>query len=80
MPAEKIRPRERVNGYSYPAQFKCECGLIWDAYGDWHCDCDRWYNAFGQKLNPPSMWGWETGERFDDNGNYIAGGDDDFFD
>ena len=61
---------------------KCHCGRThklekenWA--GDSKCECGQWYNAFGQKLNPPSQWGEETGERFDEDGGYIGGGEDD---
>ena len=34
------------------------------------CDkCGTFYNGSGQRLNPPSMWGEETGESFDSFGN-----------
>lgn len=62
-----------------PGILKCECGeeiALWGyGNGNLKCDCGRWYNGAGQELNPPSMWGEETGERFDDNGNYIGGGE-----
>ena len=57
----------------------CGCGRVielWDPVTN-QCECHRWYNGGGQELNPPRMWGEETGERFDDNGNYIGGGYDD---
>jgi hypothetical protein len=41
------------------------------------CACGRFYNSAGQGLTHPRFWGEETGERFDDHGNYIGGGYDD---
>ena len=39
----------------------CFCGAtveLWDQYmGACKCPgCDRWYNLFGQQLNPPETW------------------------
>lgn len=45
--------------------------------GDVKCACGQWYNVSGQALRPPREWGEETGERFDDEGDYIGGGDED---
>jgi len=44
-----------------PAHGICECGeevYLWDEYmGACECpNCGRWYNLFGQELNPPSSW------------------------
>ena len=39
------------------------------------CDCGAFYNFAGQRLSNPLTWGEETGERFDEHGNYIGGGD-----
>lgn len=41
------------------------------------CKCGAFYNLSGQRLAHPSQWGEETGERFNDDGQYIGGGDDD---
>lgn len=43
------------------AQGICECGQtieLWDQYlGTCECPhCHRWYNLFGQELNPPETW------------------------
>ena len=65
-----------TNRYTEPATGRCVCGAVVCMDGDVKCDCGRWYNTFGQELRPPREWGEETGERFDDNGNYIGGGDD----
>lgn len=64
-----------------PGELLCHCGRlnpIWGG-GDFTCECGQWYNTFGQELRHPRHWGEETGERFDDNGNYIGGGPDPFF-
>lgn len=60
--------------------FKCHCGRqVHLDRSDYRCPCGQWYNAFGQRLAPPSQWGEETGERFDERGNYVIGsGDDDY--
>ena len=39
----------------------CDCGHemeVYDQYqGACQCpECGRWYNLFGQRLNPPEMW------------------------
>lgn len=44
-----------------PAHGTCECGnevYLFDMYmGACECpECGRWYNLFGQELNPPSTW------------------------
>ena len=46
---------------SDPAHGTCECGeevYLYDEYmGACECpNCGRWYNLFGQELNPPSSW------------------------
>ena len=50
-----------------PAHGRCECGrevyLTNQYYGACQCECGRWYNLFGQELNPPDMWE----EPFDDD-------------
>jgi hypothetical protein len=56
-----------------PARGICpHCGTEVVLDGDVSCDgCGQWYNTFGQELVPPSMWGEDTGERFDNAGNCI---------
>jgi len=79
-PAEYHPPHveEYVHSYWEPATAQCRCGHVITLDGDAPCgSCGQWHNAFGQELRPPREWGEETGERFDDNGNYIGGGDDD---
>lgn len=44
-----------------PAEGDCICGqhiiLEPDCFGAVQCECcGRWYNAQGQRLNPPEMW------------------------
>lgn len=38
----------------------CSCGrevYLWDQYlGACECECGKWYNLFGQELNPPERW------------------------
>lgn len=38
----------------------CSCGrevYLWDQYqGACECECGKWYNLFGQELNPPEYW------------------------
>lgn len=55
----------------HPAVIRCDCGRHLDAVGGWQgtveCDrCERLYNTAGQKLNPPHLWGEETGETLSD--------------
>ena len=40
---------------------------------DFHCrECEMWYSGIdGNMLKPPSMWGEETGESFDDEGRLV---------
>ena len=50
-----------VNRYTEPAHGTCACGeevYLFDQYlGACECpNCGRWYNLFGQELNPPSTW------------------------
>lgn len=61
-----------------PKKIKCGCGreLVLSEVTN-ECECGQFYNWAGQKLKPPREWGEETGERFDDHGNYIGGGEDD---
>ena len=47
--------------YREPAHGKCKCGaevyLVDEYMGACECpECGRWYNMFGQELNPPEMW------------------------
>jgi hypothetical protein len=48
----------------YPTGSVCE---------DFHCtDCEFWYSGVGGgHLKPPSMWGYDTGESFNDEGELI---------
>lgn len=51
--------------YTENATGVCSCGEtveLWDQYmGACECpNCGRWYNIFGQELNPPETW--ESGE------------------
>lgn len=38
----------------------CSCGrevILWNQYqGACECECGKWYNMFGQELNPPEYW------------------------
>ena len=71
--------RSAAGRYIVPGTGECECGeivSIEDAMTN-KCDaCGAFYNSMGQRLRPPREWGEETGERFDDDGNYIDGGMD----
>jgi len=46
--------------YTENAHGTCECGrevYLYDQYmGACECECGRWYNLFGQELNPPESW------------------------
>ena len=46
--------------YREPPRGLCECGreiVLYNQYlGACECECGRWYNLFGQELNPPSQW------------------------
>lgn len=58
-----------------PAMIKCDCGReieLWDV-GQNRCECGEFYNGFGQHLCHPRYWGEETGEVFDDDGNFVSG-------
>lgn len=51
----------RVRHYTENAIGKCECGEEVELYpqymGACSCPkCKRWYNTFGQELNPPETW------------------------
>lgn len=62
--------------WSDPAQGRCECGRTVVLERDpEECPCGRFYNLSGQALAHPSQWGEETGERFDDHGRYVGGGE-----
>jgi hypothetical protein len=67
-----------VSHYWQGTVIKCDCGRVSELYDAMtnHCDCGRWYNGQGQQLSHPSQWGEETGERFNDAGQYVGGGDD----
>lgn len=50
------------NHFKQPAIGMCECGetfeLVNEYMGACECPgCGRWYNLFGQELNPPDQWG-----------------------
>lgn len=52
---------KRTHRYKEYAHGVCECGQpieLWDQYlGACECPaCGRWYNLFGQELNPPETW------------------------
>lgn len=52
---------KNTHRYKEYASGVCECGQrieLWDQYlGACECPaCGRWYNLFGQELNPPSTW------------------------
>jgi len=53
----------------------CDCGEKLELYDPMtnECECGRFYNGFGQRLSHPRNWGEETGESFDDHGNYVVG-------
>jgi hypothetical protein len=69
------------NSYREPAVIECsDCQQPVALCSSWAntCGCGAFYNGFGQRLVGPStsdeepfVWGEETGERFDDNGNPI---------
>ena len=53
--------RKIKHTYTENAHGTCECGhdiSLWDEmYGACECPyCGRWYNLFGQELNPPEYW------------------------
>ena len=71
MPARVIR--ERL-GRHEPKIIECEScrrPLELDTMTN-ECQCGTFYNGFGQRLVPPSQWGFETGERFDRHGDYVG--------
>ena len=52
---------KETHSYMENAHGTCECGtevFLHDQYmGACDCpNCGRWYNLFGQELNPPSTW------------------------
>lgn len=62
---EEFKRYNRITPYTRrwtePAIGLCECGeeveMISQYMGALECPkCGRWYNLFGQQLNPPSMW------------------------
>jgi hypothetical protein len=59
-------------------EIKCSCGktLYLDDPMTNECSCGRFYNGFGNALSHPRNWGEETGEYFDDHGNYLGGGEE----
>jgi hypothetical protein len=62
---------------------KCDCGasVVCEGFTNVCGRCGAFYNFSGQQLAHPSQWGDETGESFDDNGNYVIGsGDPDYGD
>ena len=55
----KVIKRER--NYKEPAHGTCECGEEVELYNQYmgacECpNCGRWYNLFGQELNPVNTW------------------------
>ena len=49
------------HSYTENAKGKCHCGEIIELYDEYMgaCECPkcgRWYNLFGQELNPPTTW------------------------
>lgn len=53
--------RTYTHKYKVPSVGKCDCGeevqLVNEYMGACQCpSCERWYNLFGQPLNPPEMW------------------------
>lgn len=53
----------KIERKSYiPAHGICDCGyeMFLDGngyYGAWECPrCGKWYNYFGQEINPPEYW------------------------
>jgi hypothetical protein len=65
-----------VQRYYEPALIQCDCkrehALVdQNGMGDSCCECGQWYNAVGQQLIPPTQWGEDTGERFDERGYLV---------
>lgn len=70
----RVGVRPYHNRYREPAVIECNhcrCHVVLDDFMTNRCKCGTFYNGSGQELAPPSQWGEETGERFDDNGNQI---------
>lgn len=76
-PVEYMGVKSYTTEYSEPAVGLCDCGRNVELDGfTCECDCGAFYNSSGQRLAHPSQWGEETGERLDDHGNYIGGGEE----
>lgn len=63
-----------TSGYKVPAAIECEaCGEELTLFNPMtnECKCGAFYNGSGQRLCHPSLWGEETGERFNDHGMLI---------
>ena len=60
----KVRVCDGCGDDLYPTASVCS---------DFHCtECGFWYSGInGGHLKPPSMWGNDTGESFDDEGKLI---------
>ncbi len=60
--------------YRLPAAIECEACSgevnLTDPMTN-KCECGAFYNGSGQRLTDPSLWGEETGERFDCHGALI---------
>lgn len=65
---EEHRQRLRI-----AALLQCDCGesLALEDPMTNRCHCGQFYNGSGQALCDPSLWGEETGERFDRDGHQI---------
>lgn len=53
--------RKFKHTYTENAHGTCECGEEVSLWNEWYgaCECPRcgrWYNLFGQELNPPKDW------------------------
>jgi hypothetical protein len=61
------------DSYREPALLKCDCSATLSLADPMtnECSCGRFYNGSGQALCHPSLWGEETGERFDDSGHQV---------
>lgn len=55
---------------------ECDCGrkVRCEDFTN-RCRCGQFFNYAGQRLAPPSQWGDETGESFDDDGQQVIDGD-----
>lgn len=52
---------EQKRRYTEPNTGECECGEVIELYNQYlgACECPkcgRWYNIWGQELNPPHTW------------------------